>query len=366
MPGPFYRIEMLPARNGDALLVEYGNARTRRLLIDGGPLYAFPELQKRLNALPDGDHRVELLVITHVDTDHVEGIIRLLAMPEAKWPIVPQEIWFNGWRHLEESRVLGGREGELVSALIARRAGDRWNKSFGGHAARVQSAVGERITLEDGMVVTMLSPDADALEALLEDWRENATEWEIGPGDLDKAWAQLVAEDKFHPNSELTLGPGDLTAKLRKLLKGKDDAKANGSSIAFIGEFGGKSCLFLGDAHMRVVCASLKRLGATKDRPIRVDAVKMSHHGSKNNITLQFFELIDAQNYLVSSNGDRFKHPDYDAIEAVIQGSRRTPTLWFNYRSKFTEVWEAGSKDPNAKYRTQYPSVGKEGIVVNL
>src|SRR5688572_9514845 len=142
MPPPLYSIEMLPARHGDALLVQYGNGRTRRLLIDGGPLHAFPALQARLDALPAGDQRVELLVITHVDTDHVEGIIRLLAMPESRWPIAPEEIWFNGWRHLEEARDLGGREGELVSALIHKRAGDRWNTRFGGHAVRVESDIG--------------------------------------------------------------------------------------------------------------------------------------------------------------------------------------------------------------------------------
>ncbi|MEQ1727360.1 MAG: hypothetical protein ABL982_03185 [Vicinamibacterales bacterium] len=366
MTQPFYRIEMLPALHGDALLVEYGNARTRRILIDGGPLGAFPAVKARLDALPAGDQRVELLVITHVDTDHVEGIIRLLAMPEAKWPIDPREIWFNGWRHLEESRNLGGREGELMSALIHRRAGDRWNTSFGGSAVRVQSVAGDRIDLEGGMTLTMVSPDAKALENLLKDWRDSAEDWEIDPGDLDAAWAQLVDESKFHPNSELTLGPEDLTDRLRKLLKGKDGSKANGSSIAFLGSFGGKSCLFLGDAHMKVVCASLQRLGATEQTPLRIDAVKLSHHGSKHNITPEFLELVDAQHYLISSNGDRFRHPDRDAIEAVIRGSQRKPTLWFNYRSDFTASWEAASQKLDARYETRYPAVGKEGIVVTL
>jgi hypothetical protein len=366
MPQSLYSVEMLPARHGDALLIQYGKDRTRRILIDGGPLHAFPELQNRLDALPAGDQRVELLVVTHIDADHVEGIIRLLAMPEYKWPIAPEEIWFNGWRHLEEARDLGGREGELMSALIHKRAGERWNRRFGGHAVRVQSDSGDRIELEGDMVLTMLSPDAQSLEDLLKDWRESAEDWEIDPGDLEAAWAQLVEATKFHPDSELTLGPDDLTAKLRKLLRGKDSGKANGSSIAFIGEFDGKSCMFLADAHMRVVCASLRRLGATKDAPLRVNAVKLAHHGSKNNLTPEFLELVDAQNYLVSTNGERFEHPDREAIDAIIQGSRRKPTLWFNYRSDFTKSYEAGSMKPGAKYKTYYPAAGQQGIVVKL
>src|SRR6185295_8325573 len=113
MPNPFFRIEMLPAKHGDALLIEYGDEnRTRRILIDGGPLHAYPDVNERLSKLPPGDQAVELLVVTHVDTDHVEGIIRLMAMPEQNWPIYVKEVWFNGWRHIEEANDLGGREGE--------------------------------------------------------------------------------------------------------------------------------------------------------------------------------------------------------------------------------------------------------------
>lgn len=367
MSKPFFRIEMLPARHGDALLVEYGNeGSTRRILIDGGPLGAYPEVEKRLRKFQLGDQAVELLVVTHVDTDHVEGIIRLLAMPEQDWPIYVREVWFNGWRHIEEARDLGGREGEFMSALIHYRLNDRWNTKFDGKAIRCGSLQGDEVKLDGDMKLTMLSPDSEALAALLKDWEHSAMKWDIDPGDLEGAWDQLVEVTRFHPGAELILGPDDLTSDLRKLLKGTDPSKANGSSIAFLAELGEKSCMFLGDAHMKVICNSLEHLGYSKEKPVRVDAVKVSHHGSKNNITPKFLELVDAKHWLFSSNGDKHDHPDQEAVEAVIQGAIRKPTLWFNYRSPFTEIWETGARQPNARYRTKYPRKGKEGIVVKL
>lgn len=357
---------MLPAKHGDALLVEYGDEkRTRRMLIDGGPLGAYPQVEKRLSQIPLGDQAVELLVVTHVDTDHIEGIIRLLAMPEQKWPILVKEVWFNGWRHIEEARDLGGREGEFMSALIHHRLNDRWNTRFKRKAVRCGSLPNEEVMLDGEMKLTMLSPDGEALAALLKDWQRNVGKWDLDPGDLESAWDQLVEETKFHPDAELTLGPDDLTDELRKLLKGADPSKANRSSIAFVAEFGEKSCMFLGDAHMKVVCNSLERLGYSKEKPLRIDAVKVSHHGSRNNITARFFELVDARHWLFSSNGDKHDHPDKEAVEAVIQGARRKPTLWFNYRSAFTEIWQSGSQS-NRSYRAKYPRKGKEGIVVRL
>jgi hypothetical protein len=368
MPNPFFNIEMLPAKHGDALLVEYGNERKRRILIDGGPLDAYPELSRRLEALPQGDQAVELLVVTHVDTDHIEGIIRLLAMPEPKWPIQVGEIWFNGWRHLEESGTLGGLEGEFMSALIHQRANDRWNASFDRKAVRCGVLPDDAVVLADGMKLTMLSPDAPALAALLKDWKASLRQgtWKMDPGDLEAAWERLVETSKFHPGSELTLGADDLTERLRRQLRGTDASKANRSSIAFLAEFGGKSCLFLGDANMRVVCDALKRRGYSKAKPLRVDAVKVSHHGSKRNTTPEFLDLVDAANWLFSTNGAKHDHPNPETVEAIIAGSTRRPTLWFNYKSRFTEKWEQGAQAAGARYDVRYPAPGREGLVVPL
>jgi len=232
---PFFTIEMLPAKHGDALWVEYGDGgRTRRIVIDGGPLHAYPAFETRIKRMPDGDQRVELLVITHIDTDHIESIIRLLALPRAKWPLDPKDVWFNGYRHFRKQTDLGGREGEFLSALIHRRAFDDWNRAFGGAAVVVaDDKPPTRIALADGMALTLLSPDAKKLGVMARKWEKDVAEWELDPGDLDDVWAQLVAETKFHPGDELTLGPDDLTAQLGAQLKGVDPSAANGSSIAF-------------------------------------------------------------------------------------------------------------------------------------
>ena len=69
------RIEMLPAGHGDCLWVEWGDgAQRRRMLVDGGTAGSFPALRARLRALPAGERRLELLVVTHVDADHIAAI----------------------------------------------------------------------------------------------------------------------------------------------------------------------------------------------------------------------------------------------------------------------------------------------------
>jgi hypothetical protein len=117
---------------------------------------------------------------------------------------------------------------------------------------------------------------------------------------------------------------------------------------------------------MDVVCHALEARGHSKENPLRIDAVKMAHHGSKNNITPRFLELVDAEHWLVSTNGDKFEHPDAAAIEAVIAGARRKPTLWFNYKTEFNRRWEAPSHERNAKYATRYPQKNEAGMTVPL
>ncbi len=87
----------------------------------------------------------------------------------------------------------------------------------------------------------------------------------------------------------------------------------------------------------------------------------LPHHGSQNNIDQSVLDLVDCQNYLVSTNGSVFGHPDNEAIARVIQFGRygtTRPRLWFNYESDENSA----SKDPGPQqkdaYDTVYPMAG--------
>lgn len=364
MTKSIFSIEMLPALEGDALWIEYGNNDDKyRILIDGGPIGAYDVLDSKINSLPEGEKAVELVVISHVDTDHIEGIIRFMAQ-KLPWPILPKDIWFNGWKHLQEINILGGMEGDYLSALIDKRAGDSWNLAFDQKAILVkpdeQLPV---INLDGGMEITILSPDIEKLQEFAKKWEEDVSKYNIEAGDLDAAFEKLLTTKKYHADE--ILGSSDIDKNLEKQLK-VDESAANGSSIAFLARYKGKSCLFLADSHMDVVCSSIKKLIPEGQDKLKVDAVKLSHHGSRHNISKELMTLIDAKNYLVSTNGSKHKHPDKAAIETVIKGSEQDPVLWFNYKNEHTDIWENGPEQGQRNFEVNYPEEPGKGITVVL
>ena len=365
----FMRVEMLPALHGDCLLVEYGDAtRTRRLLIDGGPIGAYGALQDRMEALPAGDRPFELMVLSHVDTDHIDGLVRLFANPKP-WPFVVKDVWFNGWRHLEQAHgLLGGKQGEYFSALLSRRLEDGiWNGAFDGDAVvvRDEEALPER-TLAGDMKLTLLSPTVPKLVKMRDAWRKDIGD-AIEPGDLDAAWELLARQKRYLPGQGLLGSTPALDTLLAKQSR-PDNAAANGSSIAFLAEFGGKSCLFLADAHANAVCASLKRLLQQRGlERLVVDAVKVSHHGSKGNSTDELMSLIESAKFLFSNNGAQFSHPDQEAVRRVIGRSTQGQTeLFLNYLTDRNREWEAARLQQQLSYAATYAVGDDTPLVVQL
>lgn len=337
MPKPFFRIEMLPARHGDSLWIEYGTgSRVSRFLIDGGPVSTYPFLAKRIERVPAGQRSFELVVLTHVDADHVEGLVRLFA--ERPLPFAVGQVWFNGWRQMEKAHgLLGALQGEFLSALLVNRVPQAWKPNAPAWVVPAKGKLPVR-KLPGGMRLTLLSPDAAKLERMAKAWKTAVGKNGFAPGNLEAAWKLLAKKKQFLPKEGL-LGNGP---DLDKLLRGqfmRDQAPPNGSSIAFLAEFGGKSALLLADAHPDVVASSLERLcrerGVSK---LRVDAVKVSHHGSKANTNVEMLNKIESPRYLISTNGDQFEHPDAPCIARILRHARPRQ-LYFNYRSPFTKAW---------------------------
>src|SRR5215470_9949055 len=129
-----YDVNFLPARYGDCILIEYGkDSKTCRVLIDGGTGGTKENIRKIVEALPEDERHFELMVITHIDRDHIEGVLSLLEEDELAFSV--DDLWFNGWKHLPENEdeTLGAMQGERLTAAITKH-NISWNDAFGKKA----------------------------------------------------------------------------------------------------------------------------------------------------------------------------------------------------------------------------------------
>lgn len=342
------RVEMLPAEHGDSILLEYGpgSAVKHRVLFDAGPETAYSGIRERLLQLPASGakrrRKIDLFVVTHIDADHIEGVVKLLQDDEVA--LSPADVWFNDFNHLallDDNGVvpdrLGPEQGEFLGALLQEQKRP-WNKAFRGRPIVVPPD-GEPLPSwkgPGGLVLTVLSPTGKTLIALRRSWRKVIQEAGFQPGDRERALAQF-AERRWAKEPSRRLGDENRRSSL-------DNSVANGSSIAVLAEYGGRSLLLVGDAFADVLRAGIERLAEERGSPgapFAVDLFKLSHHGSKKNMTPQLMAAVAATTYGVSSNGKRFRHPDREALEIVVAGHTgpSAPNLAFNYRTKFTDVW---------------------------
>lgn len=351
------RIEMLPALYGDCIWLSYGKSEKslRHVLIDTGFEACSKLLRQRM--LDEEKLALELFVMTHIDADHIEGSVFLLQDEDVAKPKRIKEVWFNGWKHIEgfQKDALGAKQGEYFSALIGARK-LKWNKAFSGKAVVVPEKGKLPVKkLAGGMKLTLLSPTPDRLAKLRSYWTKDLKKV-LKPGDEKKAMALLDKDKKFALDA---LGGSTNVPKLVKKKFSEDKAQANGSSIAFLAEYEGRRMLFTGDAHPSVLVGTIDRLlGKKKSLPL--DVFKLAHHGSRANLSPELVSRLACDHVLVSSNGQKFNHPDPEAIARVIDGFPKV-TVHFNYESKFTKPWLNAVPKKKFGYKT---GVGKDGSLV--
>ena len=199
-------LEVLRAKYGDSLLLHYGTKTKPRLaVIDGGPPGVYndalkprlDEIRKERKLGEETPLDVELMMVSHIDEDHIAGILQLVQkikdLRDSKQP-VPwkiQRFWHNSFDDIlgnddvsvasAASRMstasIGGmlrHEGSLVLASVGQgrelrkgldALGLGGNPPFGG---LVRSGH-KKITLGN-LKLTVVAPSEENLLELQEDW----------------------------------------------------------------------------------------------------------------------------------------------------------------------------------------------------
>jgi hypothetical protein len=341
-----FEIEMLPAANGDCLWITYGDDDDRHyVLVDCGAPAAARLAAERVRSVAS----VELFVLTHIDADHISGAIPLFADRDVADRFA--EVWFNGWNQLRG--FLSVSQGDAFSDLL-----DRDDRSFRWNGtARADDPPPPIVTdgvehpeieLAGGLRLTVLSPTHSGLQRL-------ARHWYAALDELDPR-RQLLAGRRARPSPPARPSELDLH-ELAASGPTKDTSVPNLSSIAVLAEFGGRAVLLTGDAHADVLVASIRALQRRRGRDgerLRLDAVKLSHHGSANATTGDLLDVLDCSRYLVPTDGSIFYHPDREAIARVIVHGGTAPELYFNHRTDLNVFWSDAGLQQRYGYSAAY------------
>ncbi|MBL7747740.1 MAG: hypothetical protein JNM19_09960, partial [Chitinophagaceae bacterium] len=116
------QLHVIQARFGDCFLLEYGEAKSLSyMLIDGGPRETYDEhLKPALLDILKGHTIIEDVVISHVDNDHIIGVLDLLTDLQKQKEATGHppflsigQLWFNSFSNTIGTKDIESRIGKI-------------------------------------------------------------------------------------------------------------------------------------------------------------------------------------------------------------------------------------------------------------
>ena len=321
-------LHVIQARHGDCLLVEWDpgaapNAAAptlrRFILIDGGPSRVYrTHLKPELERLAAAGATLDRVLLTHVDDDHVKGLLDLFTdlvrqKKAGQDPVIALDgLWHNTFSQAVGGDVLAVALQTLPPALCAHLLivptrgaaqarsigqGDRLTQLAAGLAVpanqdfppprRIETAAPPPVVEFDGLRVTVVGPTPAQLDALRAEWLEWLARQAARP--------QGVALDTSVPNL---------------------------SSIVLLAEADGRRLLLTGDARGDQIVEGLAEAGMLDGQGrCHVDVLKLPHHGSVRNVTPEFFHTVTADTYVICADG-KHDNPDPPTLEWLAAAAR--------------------------------------------
>ncbi|HGM5350530.1 TPA: ComEC/Rec2 family competence protein [Serratia marcescens] len=341
-------VRVLKAFHGDCIFITVDSGTvTERILIDGGPEATFGvspqgELRCLLNELEAEGKQIDLVMLTHVDDDHIGGLIKAFEVKDGLTKLARKVIFNSGQLihdyfkvpidpnkdilgNFTQSQNTSFKQGNTLEQLLKDLR--IWHRNV--------IKQGDKISLQ-GCELIYLTPNEAELKKLLVKWEKEQSSPFTSASNTDwkKSYKELIDQDSFK----------------------EDNSKPNGSSISFILKVGEKNFLFLGDAHPTSITQGLAMFGYNADTPINAEMVKLSHHGSKGNTSLELLCAINSSNYIVSTDATRHGLPNKTTF-ARIHNKNSNAVIFFNYKSVISSIY---TKDELAQLKERVMALSGE------
>lgn len=312
-------IHMLKAEHGDCFLISFENSvgNKMNILVDGGVRKTYKEeLKGILSDIVNREEQLDIIIVTHIDNDHIGGIISLFEDKDFVKTLKPKEIIYNFYspeiEYNTKDTYVSYTQGDHLSKLLKEYNVQETCK------IKISKAKSGTIFKFDNMELYILSPLPSDINALNEDWKKNTnqiTSYKDDYKDSIENWNNF--EETYTPS---------LTNK---------------SSISFIMKLKSKLVLMMGDAPPDIIYNQLIQyknyIGHPLDAPLQFSAVKLSHHGGENSINKKLLSSIICNDFMISTNGKIYKHPRKKTMIQILKDNPKA-RFYLNYqRNVFTK-----------------------------
>lgn len=290
-------IQVMKVGKGDCIWLRYGEESKTNIIIDSGTAVKAGEFKRIVKSIEDANEVIELLVLTHIDNDHINGFNKYISEYDGK---IIKEVWFHGSgadAYMETSLHSPKNAPQLVDILKEKNININTN---------VYKKYKKNINEAELYVLTPTFDAVSKVAAIIDDYAE-AHEGKIGNQDLD--W--LYEHDEYK----------------------RDTSDTNAASISFVFSYEGKNIAFLGDAHAEDIIESKNEL--LKD--IQMDLVKLPHHGSSHNITEELIQCLGSKKFIISTDQSIDKKSLARIVHAVDNCTIYCNYEWWASNNYFTE-----------------------------
>lgn len=303
-------INMLSAKSGDCfhISIKDNMGGNKNVIVDSGVRTCASKLEGVMNRIKEQGEVIDLLIVTHTDSDHIGGLLKLVDEDRFKYDLV-KEFWINDGEmsSIHDDNLLTAKDGRHIIDI------------FMEQGVRINTCITTDHFIEyESVKIVVLSPTVKDLEIMKVEWKSEIGFDNLGAessGDDQKDLDELIIDDSFT----------------------KDNNQFNNASITFQITTKEAIGLFLGDSSSESVLNGLVQSKLIKKG--NVDFIKVPHHGSKSNISKELLKAFKTENYLVSTNGSGGK-PHKRTIARMLNGEQKVNLYcnycWWENQEKFT------------------------------
>lgn len=350
------KIKFYNAKSGDAIHI-IGKA-DENIFVDMGYYHTYKEhIADDIDSIDKSNNTIDLLVISHVDHDHIAGAITFLKdISDGKYSKkIVDRIWHNSYRHLSlakrcdsnkndievvkgfyhtltqryseiDGREISAKQGSTLAGLIY-GLGLNWN--FDMENRPILNSINTSIK---NIHLKVLTPTFYRLNRLKRFWKGELLklkyDLEFGQNEIfDDAYEFYLLNEAVKSEDSKEISHDYQVSLFREMLNREEMIKTdedvsvtNASSISMIIEEDGQRILLTGDAYDEDLYEVLTELADNGDT-LQFDIVKLSHHGSKNNNS-RWLELVKAKYYVISTDSSKHNHPDVESIINIILSNK--------------------------------------------